>query len=180
MGISGSSQVGLKTGVCTSTTRPSAPYVGQVIYETDTGLAKVWTGSAWNTLNYKSKVSASGSSRVDGLLGGNVIYTPATLTVGAGTYEIVAYGAPYNLSTADSTTCAIYNVTTNAEVGSTRGPAGTTTTSTAAFIVSRPLEITVTGSTSFCPFFVRNGASTLRVEGSAGAPAAVIEARRIG
>lgn len=180
MGISGSSQVGLKTGVCTSATRPSTPYVGQVIFETDTGLAKVWTGSAWNTLNYKSKVSASGSSRVDGSLSGNVIYTPATLTVGAGTYEIVAYGSPYNLSTADAQACAIYNVTTNAEVGSTRGPATTGTTTSFGFSVSRPVEITVTGSTSFCPYFVRNGASTLRLEGAAGAPAAVIEARRIG
>lgn len=37
-----------KTGVCTSATRPSAPYVGQVIYETDTQLLKVWLGSAWS------------------------------------------------------------------------------------------------------------------------------------
>ena len=180
MGISGSSQVGLKTGVCTSTTRPSAPYAGQVVYETDTGLAKVWTGSAWNTLNYKSKVSTSGSSRVDGAFGGNVIYTPATLTVGAGTYEILAYGSAYNVSTTDSHTCAIYNRTTSAEVGGTRGPVTTGSTSSFGFAVSRPVEITVTGSTSFCPFFIRNGASTLRVEGATGAPAAVIEARRIG
>jgi hypothetical protein len=37
----------VKPGVCTSTTRPGSPYVGQIIYETDTTLAKVWTGSAW-------------------------------------------------------------------------------------------------------------------------------------
>ena len=37
----------VKPGVCTSTTRPASPYVGQCIYETDTLLAKVWTGSAW-------------------------------------------------------------------------------------------------------------------------------------
>ena len=45
MGISGSSQVGLKTGVCTSTTRPSAPYVGQTIYETNTGRLLVYYGA---------------------------------------------------------------------------------------------------------------------------------------
>jgi hypothetical protein len=37
-----------KNGVCTSTTRPEAPYVGQMIYETDTNLLKVWLGSAWS------------------------------------------------------------------------------------------------------------------------------------
>lgn len=37
----------LRTGVCTSTTRPSAPYNGQVIYETDTGKTQVWNSTAW-------------------------------------------------------------------------------------------------------------------------------------
>lgn len=48
MGISGSSQVGLKTGVCTSSTRPSSPYAGQAIYETDTNRYLVWDGTAWS------------------------------------------------------------------------------------------------------------------------------------
>lgn len=38
---------GLRTGVCTSTTRPTAPYNGQVIYETDSKQTLVWQGSAW-------------------------------------------------------------------------------------------------------------------------------------
>lgn len=38
---------GLRSGVCTSTTRPSAPYEGQVIYETDTDRVLVWNNSAW-------------------------------------------------------------------------------------------------------------------------------------
>lgn len=36
MSVSSTSN-GLKPGVCTSSSRPPAPYVGQVIYETDTG-----------------------------------------------------------------------------------------------------------------------------------------------
>ena len=38
----------IKPGVCTSSTRPAVPYIGQCIYETDTSLAKVWDGSAWS------------------------------------------------------------------------------------------------------------------------------------
>jgi hypothetical protein len=38
---------GSQPGVCTSTTRPTAPYEGQMIYETDTDLVLVWSGSAW-------------------------------------------------------------------------------------------------------------------------------------
>ena len=38
---------GLRTGVCTSTNRPTTPYEGQVIYETDTDLTYVYNGSSW-------------------------------------------------------------------------------------------------------------------------------------
>ena len=38
---------GLRTGVCTSTNRPTTPYEGQVIYETDTDLVYLWNGTAW-------------------------------------------------------------------------------------------------------------------------------------
>jgi hypothetical protein len=46
MGISNVSN-GLRSGVCTSSTRPSAPYEGQMIYETDTDMVALWNGSAW-------------------------------------------------------------------------------------------------------------------------------------
>ena len=39
---------GSKPGVCTSSTRPSSPYVGQMIFETDTNLLKIWLGSNWS------------------------------------------------------------------------------------------------------------------------------------
>lgn len=48
MGISAGIGVdGLKPGVCTSTTRPTNPYEGQMIYETDTDMLALWNGSAW-------------------------------------------------------------------------------------------------------------------------------------
>lgn len=37
----------LRPGICTSTTRPTAPYEGQMIYETDTDMVALWNGSAW-------------------------------------------------------------------------------------------------------------------------------------
>ena len=41
---------GLRPGVCTSTTRPTTPYEGQHIYETDTDIEYVWNGTAWLVL----------------------------------------------------------------------------------------------------------------------------------
>ena len=46
MGISNVSN-GLRSGVCTSTTRPTAPYEGQMIFETDTHRVLVWDNAAW-------------------------------------------------------------------------------------------------------------------------------------
>lgn len=50
MTISATAQ-GLRPGVCTSTSRPSAPFDGQVIYETDTNTLAVYDGSGWVSLN---------------------------------------------------------------------------------------------------------------------------------
>ena len=38
---------GLRPGVCTSTTRPQAPFEGQMIFETDTHRVLVWDNAAW-------------------------------------------------------------------------------------------------------------------------------------
>jgi hypothetical protein len=51
---------GLKPGVCTSTARPSNPFDGMVIYETDTDKTLVWNGSAWVYL-------ATGTTNAPGL-----------------------------------------------------------------------------------------------------------------
>jgi hypothetical protein len=44
--VLGASSV-IKPGVCTSSTRPTAPYEGQLIYETDTDRVASWNGSSW-------------------------------------------------------------------------------------------------------------------------------------
>jgi hypothetical protein len=56
--------------VCTSSTRPASPNEGMTIYETDTDLIKVYSGTAWE----------------DGFkIGQWVSFTPTILSTGAGT-----------------------------------------------------------------------------------------------
>jgi len=50
MAISNNS-TGLRPGVCTSTTRPTAPYEGQTIYETDTDMVAIWNGTTWRYIS---------------------------------------------------------------------------------------------------------------------------------
>ena len=40
----------VRTGVCTSTTKPASPFDGQVIYMTDVDQTAVWDGTAWTVL----------------------------------------------------------------------------------------------------------------------------------
>lgn len=60
---------GVTNGACTSTTRPENPTVGQVIFETDTGLQKVWLGSAWS-VGYNYALQAPSSIEVLVIAGG--------------------------------------------------------------------------------------------------------------
>jgi hypothetical protein len=59
MAISNSG-VGIRPGVCTSATRPTAPYEGQMLYETDTDLTYIWGGSAWQQVSGGTAVGNSG------------------------------------------------------------------------------------------------------------------------
>lgn len=49
MTISATNQ-GLRPGVCLSTSRPSSPFTGQLIFETDTNRLAVWNGTSWIVL----------------------------------------------------------------------------------------------------------------------------------
>ena len=46
MSVSASTR-GLRPGVCLSTNRPTTPYTGMMIFETDTNKLGVWNGSEW-------------------------------------------------------------------------------------------------------------------------------------
>lgn len=48
-----------RPGICTSTTRPTTPYEGQLIYETDTDLLQIWNGSAWRPLAFSTATQGS-------------------------------------------------------------------------------------------------------------------------
>ena len=66
MGIasfSGASSV-IKPGVVTSSTRPSSPFVGQLIYETDTARVAAYNGSAWVSQNSSQLITRTTFSNV--------------------------------------------------------------------------------------------------------------------
>ena len=69
------SQIGYS--ICTSSTRPSAPYTGQPIYETDTGLRRYWSGSAWITFSREMQVVTS-ATRPASPVNGTRIYETDT------------------------------------------------------------------------------------------------------
>ena len=50
MSISNNS-TGLRPGVCLSSSRPTAPYKGQMVYETDTDMVAIWNGTAWRYIS---------------------------------------------------------------------------------------------------------------------------------
>ena len=79
--------------VCTSTTRPSTPYSGQIIYETDTDQSFVWDSatSTWNVLTPGATVCTS-ASRPASPVPGQVIYetdTKLTYVYASGTWAPV-------------------------------------------------------------------------------------------
>lgn len=76
---------GIRTGVCTSTTRPITPYDGQVIYETDTDRTLVWNNSAWVALSGLSKVTPSSVT-------GGTINADGSVTVGSAVSTVVVNG----------------------------------------------------------------------------------------
>ena len=71
----------LKPGVCTSSTRPASPFDGQMIYETDTDLTKVYNGTAF--VNVSALVRVGGGA----LSGSSTAFT----SVFSATYDAYAF-----------------------------------------------------------------------------------------
>jgi fibronectin-binding autotransporter adhesin len=94
----------VQPGVCTSTTRPSSPYVGQMIYETDTSYLRVYTSSGWSLGIFQSiglpitymVIAGGGGGGADmggGGGGGGYLSSTAVLTAGTYTVTVGAGGA---------------------------------------------------------------------------------------
>ena len=166
------------TIICTSSTRPASPFVGQQIYETDTSLPYTYNGTIW-TSSLPAFLSASGTDVTAGAFGGNIIYTFATVTLTPGTWLVTAGMGLINTTTSDGTNVGLYNRTTSTEVASSRGGTGTTQTALEASFVSRQVSMTVTANTQVCPYGTRNGGSTIKPTNSSGGTPGYIQATRI-
>ena len=117
MGISAAQGIGsVKAGVCTSSTRPSNPYEGQMIYETDTDLLRIWDGASWvETVSMLTKaprgivqlVQSTGTTTATGTEA--VTLTLPSFTAVANRYYRITYFEPYfeSLAANIEISCAI-------------------------------------------------------------------------
>ena len=71
--------------IVTSSTRPGSPFAGQAIFETDTGLSFVWSGSAWEPAG-----GGGGASGADGAINLNNNEITADYTFDANTNGVSA------------------------------------------------------------------------------------------
>ena len=104
-----------RTGVCTSTTRPTSPFVGQVVYESDTFRMMAYTGSGWAAVNIAAFTS---SSRPANPYQGQTIFETDTnrVTVWTGTvWRGLAYdpGQHIGFAFSRSDTLATYTASTS-------------------------------------------------------------------
>jgi hypothetical protein len=98
MAISNNS-TGLRPGVCTSTTRPTAPYEGQHIYETDTDIVYLWSGSAWvETVSALTKAPRGVVFQNKRTAGGTTVTTSVTDIAGATHSFTPVVGRAYRVS----------------------------------------------------------------------------------
>ena len=104
MAISSNGVAGLRTGVCTSTTRPSSPYEGQMIYETDTDLTYIYGGSAWQQI-----------------AGGTAVGNSGLVYVAGGTFSGVTSASPLDINSVFSSTYRNYVLLLRVEQTVTNG-----------------------------------------------------------
>lgn len=147
---------------CTSSTRPSVPYSGMVIYETDTGIMRVWnaTSAAWRQVlnDVGGTVTTEGVLRLPQL--GNATATSAThsFQIGASTTtnlradanEVLAAnnGAPSTLNLNVSSAGLVQVGTGGLDVNGTTTLDGATTVNAAATINNLTTMTPATGSGS--------------------------------
>jgi hypothetical protein len=112
--VLGASSV-IKPGVCTSATRPSVPYGGQLIYETDSNRLLVWDGLAWKTLAYSGYTSGSVLQVVSTTKTDTQTLTTATYT------DITGLSVSITPTSTSSKVFITSNITAYAQTGNTQG-----------------------------------------------------------
>lgn len=166
--------------VCTSSNRPAAPDNGTMIYETDTLAFVVWNGTYWSQVWPLSYVTASDTTTQTGAANSDFVYTTASITITPGVWLVQGAASLYNTVTSDAAAVALYNSTSSAEVSNSRGPSGTTTTSLAAQLTTRLVQMSASVNTTLRVLCTRNGGSTIRASSLSGAPAAALWAQKVG
>ena len=71
---------GSRPGVCLSTSRPTVPYEGQMIYETDTDMVTIWSGTAWRYIASTTPTNGTVLQVVTGSTSTQVFITSSTYT----------------------------------------------------------------------------------------------------
>ena len=71
---------GSRPGVCLSTSRPTVPYEGQMIYETDTDMVTIWNGTAWRYIASTTPTNGTVLQVVTGSTSTQVFITSSTYT----------------------------------------------------------------------------------------------------
>lgn len=162
---------GLRPGVCTSTTRPTAPFEGQMIYESDTNRVLVWDNAAWvmiadtdqppglQLVKTQTFTSATTAVNVDNCFSSDFqnykVIMEHTATA-AGAYNVRLRAGGVDNQTASSYTrerilslVGVVNSTNSAAAEWTSIIIGETTLGTAELTFSRPFETVTTGVISF-------------------------------
>lgn len=119
----------IKPGVVTSSTRPSVPYEGQLIYETDTDMIALWNGSAWRYVAATTATSGSvlriaSTTKTD-------TYTDSS---GTGTLTTIT-GLTVSITPSSSSSKVLVTATVNyGAVGGNRAIFGLTGGNTSAYV----------------------------------------------
>lgn len=85
--------------LCTATTRPSSPLLGQRIYETDTLVERVWDGSKWRAVGWETFLFNAATNTVQPITPANDVARTGWITDGSVTgtenngWSFVAAGA---------------------------------------------------------------------------------------
>ena len=124
----------IRAGVVTSSTRPSAPYNGQLIYETDTARLAAYNGSAWVTQNGLQLITTQTiGSAVSSVTVSNCFsatYDNYTVVISGG----VSSAATHMTMQLGSTTTGYYFAGTNAQYGGASIGIGTSANTSSWYI----------------------------------------------